>query len=135
VNAFFLKYFITISCFCGFRLQTLTEESFSKKNWQKNDSEQVTWVNVLKIIIWNTIVFLWFYNLLFALRSKELKNVASLKFRAFWTCCWKVLVTFFTHEVTWSSQNQTNIILKKFLMVEPVFVAKNSDEFWFGVKV
>jgi hypothetical protein len=35
---------------------------------------------------------------------------------------------------TWSIQIQTEYSLNKYRKVEPVFVAKNSDEIWIGVK-
>jgi len=34
----------------------------------------------------------------------------------------------------WVTQNQAENLLKIYLMAEPVFVAKNLDEFWVGVK-
>lgn len=43
-------------------------------------------------------------------------------------------VKIFIHETMWSNQNQAEIMLKLFLMAEPVFVAKNWDEFWFVMK-
>jgi len=38
------------------------------------------------------------------------------------------------HETIWAIQKQAEIILKLFLMAEPMFVAKNLDDFWIGVK-
>jgi len=34
----------------------------------------------------------------------------------------------------WSNQGQAENLLKIFLMAEPMFVTKNLDEPWFGVK-
>ena len=45
-----------------------------------------------------------------------------------------IVVNVIRHKVMWSRQNQTENILTIYLMVELVFVAKNSDEFCLGVK-
>jgi len=69
-------------------------------------------------------------NVPFALWTSKLLNIASLTLKS------RFLnkVIFNRHEVTWSSQNQTEKLLNIILMVEPVFVAINLDEFWFGMK-
>jgi len=43
-------------------------------------------------------------------------------------------VNHFKHETLWAIQKYVEIILKLFFMTEPVFVAKNLDNFWIGVK-
>jgi len=44
------------------------------------------------------------------------------------------IVTFFRHETKWSTQVQADGLLTMNLKAEPVFVAKNLDEAWVGVK-
>jgi hypothetical protein len=45
-----------------------------------------------------------------------------------------LIVIFIKHEVKWSNQNQAENLLILDLTAELVFVAINSDEFWFGMK-
>jgi len=46
----------------------------------------------------------------------------------------RFLVIFFKHETKWSNQKQAKNLLILLLMAEPVFVAINLDDFWFGMK-
>jgi len=45
-----------------------------------------------------------------------------------------LIVILITHEATWAIQEQTENLLKIYWMVELVFVATNSGDFWIGVK-
>jgi len=38
------------------------------------------------------------------------------------------------HETVWANQKQTENITKFYFRVEPMFVAINLDDFWFGMK-
>jgi len=43
-------------------------------------------------------------------------------------------VNYYKHEAMWAIQKQAKKLLTIFLMAEPVFVARNSGDFWIGMK-